>query len=107
MSVKTYTVLKPVLHNKRLYRRTRPIELSEEQARPLLASQHIGIPVETESAIVLPKKLTLSASTLGRMNLAELGEYAAAHDIVVASDATRDQIITTLTSATVEPVATV
>ncbi len=107
MPVKTYTVLKPVLHNKRLYRRTRPIELDEEQARPLLDTQHIGIPIETESAIVLPKKLTLSASTLGRMTLSELGEYAAAHDIAVASDATKDQIITALTSATIEPVATV
>ena len=108
MSVKTYTVLKPVLHNKRLYRRGRPIELGEEHAATLLDSQHIGIPVETESAIVMPKLLTLSATTLGKMTVAELGEYAISHNIVLAPEATtKDQIITAITSATVEAVATV
>jgi len=95
MAPSTYTVTKPILHDKLLYRANDPVQLTEKQAAPL---KELGAVTPGEpKAASTSAPVALAAETLGKLNLAELTTYAQAHGVTVATDATKAQIIDALT----------
>jgi hypothetical protein len=95
MADQKYTVVRNLLHSGKRYRPGSTVTLSSEEAETLLDLKVIstGAAKLAAAASVAASPVALGASTIGKMTVAELKEYVAAHGIFVEEAATKDELV--------------
>lgn len=94
MPLTTFTVKKDVLHDGKHHRPGKPLQLSDEQAAPLVESGHIEV---AEEQATQPE--TISAATLGKLTKESLITLALQHTVNIPADATKAVIVELLVAS--------
>jgi hypothetical protein len=100
-----HTVFKNVLHGdakgeRKLYRKGETIDLTPEQAKPLIDIGHIADPKKKAGEVAAPASVALGSATLAKLTIAELTSYAQDRGISVPDGSTKDAILQLIDEAT-------